>query len=239
MRKLLLFCMLIPVLGISQTKNVVNTNRIFAKSDKVLEFEKALAGHAQKYHTGDWKWRVYEISSGPDAGGYLIAEGPFSWEQLDGRGNLGTEHNTEWNKMVAIYITDRGSSGYGVFDDSLSTVAIGDYSKHINITHYVQKIGYGIEISDMLKKLKPVWAEGGQSVAVYSSSSSGPASYTVVTRYKNGLKERAMGYRKPLKQRYEAIHGEDSYDDFLFSVRNYLQETWSELLEYRADLSSK
>ena len=91
----------------------------------------------------------------------------------------------------------------------------------------------------MLKKLKPVWAEGGQSVAVYSSSSSGPASYTVVTRYKNGLKERAMGYRKPLKQRYEAIHGEDSYDDFLFSVRNYLQETWSELLEYRADLSSK
>ncbi len=48
----------------------VNTNRVFAKVDKVLEFEKALATHSQKYHTGDWKWRVFEISSGPDAGGY-------------------------------------------------------------------------------------------------------------------------------------------------------------------------
>ena len=62
MRKIFLLCLLIPVIGMSQPKNVVNTNRVFPKVDKVLEFEKALATHAQKYHTGDWKWRVFEIS---------------------------------------------------------------------------------------------------------------------------------------------------------------------------------
>jgi hypothetical protein len=239
MKKVLLFCMLIPVLGLSQPKNVVNTTRVFPKVDKVLEFEKALAAHSQKYHTGDWKWRVYEIQSGPDAGGYLISEGPSSWEQIDGRGNLGVEHNNDWNKMVAPWLTDKGSEGYGVYQDTLSTVMLSDYSDKINITHYVQKIGWGNKVREMIANMKPAWQAGGESVAVYAASSSGPAAFNLVTRYKTGLKERAMVGVKSFKDRYEAIHGVDSYEDFLYILRNYVQEQWSELLSYRADLSSK
>lgn len=104
MRKIFLLCLLVPVLGLSQNKNILSTFRAFPKVDKVLEFEKALAAHAQKYHTGDWKWRVLEIQSGPDAGGYHIVEGPASWDAIDKRGNLGDEHNADWNKSVAIYL---------------------------------------------------------------------------------------------------------------------------------------
>ncbi len=239
MKKAVFLCLLIPLLGIGQTKNVVNTNRVFAKVDKVLEFEKALTVHSQKYHTGDWKWRVYEISSGPDAGGYMISEGPVSWEQIDTRGNLGNEHNVDWNKNVTPFLTDRGSSGYSVFEDSLSTVAVGDYADKINITHYMQKVGHGNNVRNTLRKMIPVWKQGEQSVAVYTSSSSGPAQFTVVTRYKNGLKERSNAYRKPMKQRYEAINGEDSWDSYVDVIQNDLLDLWSELLFYRADLSSK
>ncbi len=231
--------MLLPVLGMSQNKNVISGTRTFPKADKVLEFEKALASHSQKYHTGDWKWRVFEISSGPHAGGYLIVEGPVSWEQLDTRGNLGTEHNNDWNKNVAIYTTDRSTSDYLVFDTSLSTVMITDYAEKINITHIYQKIGFGGKVNEMIKSMRPVWKAAGQSVAVYTASSSGPAGYLIVTRYKNGLKERAEGYRKPFKERYEAIHGEDSWNDFMEIQRNYIQDQWSELLFMRTDLGSK
>lgn len=130
-----LLCLLIPAFGISQTKNVLSTNRVFPKVDKVLEFEKALTAHAQKYHTGEWKWRVFEIQSGPDYGGYHIVEGPVSWEAIDGRGNLGTEHNNDWNKTVAIHLTDRSKASYSVFQDDLSTVQITDYADKINISH--------------------------------------------------------------------------------------------------------
>ena len=58
MKTMCFLLMLIPFLGMSQTKNVISTNRLFPKVDKVMEFEKALATHAQKYHTGDVKWRV-------------------------------------------------------------------------------------------------------------------------------------------------------------------------------------
>ena len=63
MRKIFLLLLLIPLFGISQTKTILTTSRYFSKPDKVQEFEKALAAHAQKYHKGDWHWRVWSIES--------------------------------------------------------------------------------------------------------------------------------------------------------------------------------
>ena len=239
MKKLVLLCLLILAVMMGQNKNVVNANRVFAKVDKVLEFEKALAAHAQKYHTGDWKWRVFEIQSGPDAGGYHITEGPNTWDQIDNRGNLGVEHNNDWNKNVAIYLTDRGSNTYSIYQDSLSTVALTDYSDKISITHYYPKIGWGFKLREVIEKFKKVWIAGGESVAVYQASSSGPAQYVLVTRYKQGLKERETGFRKPFKDRYEAIHGADSWDDVAEVFQKYIDNISGELLFLRADLSSK
>ncbi len=234
-----LLCMLIPFAGMSQTKNLISTNRVFPKVDKVLEFEKAIAAHAQKYHSGTAHWRVFAIQSGPDAGGYHITEGPTSWEAEDVRGNLGNEHNLDWNKSVAIYLTERGSTGYSVYQDSLSTVALGDFSDKINITHLYPKMGKGDNVVSMIKKLKKNWVAAGVTVAVYTASSSGKAQYTLVTRYKQGLKERAAGFRKPFKETYESVNGEGSYAQFQNDLADYVDETWSELLFLRADLSSK
>jgi hypothetical protein len=231
--------MLIPLLGISQTKNVISSNRVFPKVDKVLEFEKALTAHAQKYHTGDWKWRVMEIQSGPDFGGYQLTEGPNSWEQLDTRGNLGNEHNTDWNKNIAIYLTDRSSSMYSVFQEDLSSVQLTAFSDKIDILHIIPKAGYGPEVRAAIKKFKKVWEDSGQSVAVYQSTSSGQNQYGLVTRYKNGLKEKEANFRKPMKERYEAVNGEDSWDGHNDLLKAGVEKIWSELLSYRADLSSK
>ena len=96
-----------------------------------------------------------------------------------------------------------------------------------------------LKVYDGLKLFKKVWEDGGESVAVYSASSSGPTQYSVVTRYKQGLKERAMNFRKPIKERYEAVNGSGSWDKYMDMIRTYVDNSWSELLFYRADLSSK
>jgi hypothetical protein len=239
MRKFFFLILLFPVLGMSQTKNVFNTTRVFPKADKVLEFEKALTAHAQKYHTGDWKWRVYEIQSGPDAGGYHIAEGPTSWVALDSRGNLGTEHNNDWNKNVAIYLTDRSEQSYSVYVDSLSTVPLGNYSDKIIISHTFPKPGMINGAIDLVKKLKKVWMDGNETVAVYQGAVSGEPQIATVTRLKEGLKELASDFRKPLPERYNAANGAGSWDAYLADYAKYIERRWSELLFYRADLSSK
>jgi hypothetical protein len=239
MRKIFLFLLLIPIIGISQNKNVLSSFYAFPKADKVLEFEKALANHAQKYHTGDWKWRVWAIQSGPESGGYLITEGPLSWDLIDSRGDISTEHTNDWNKNVTIHMTDRGTSSYFTFQDTLSTVMLTDYAEKIEIAHWYPKIGWGNKVRETIADMKKAWQAGGQSVAVYQSSSSGPAQYIIVTRYKQGLKERNPGFRKPFKDRYETANGEDSFENFLDVLRDYVKDIYSELLFFRADLSSK
>ncbi len=233
-----LLLLLIPFAGISQVKNVISTQRLFPKADKVMEFEKALATHAQKYHKGDAHWRVFAIQSGPDIGGYHVTEGPTSWEGEDARGDLGTEHMTDWNKNVSIYLTDRMSGGYSVYVDSLSTIAVGDFTDKIQITHVYPKIGWGNKIVSMIKKLKAAWAAEGSTIAVYQVNGSGPAQYAIVNRYKQGLKEKASGFRKPFKETYDGVHGAGAYEEYLEDLRLYVSDIWSELLFYRKDLSS-
>lgn len=230
---------MLPFSGAGQNKNVVSYHRIFPKMDKVMEFEKGLAAHAQKYHTGDVKWTVFKIESGPDAGGYHITEGPKTWESEDARGDLGDAHMLDWNKNVSAYLSERQSAGFAVYSDSLSTIAVGDFTDKINITHVFPKIGKGDAVVKMIKRLKKTWVAAGVTVAVYSSSSSGKAQYILVTRYKQGLKERTVGFRKPFKETYEAVNGEGSYDQYLQDLIENVDEAWSELLYMDKDLGSR
>ena len=239
MRKFIAILLALPFIGMCQQKTLVSTNRVFPKVDKVLEFEKALTTHAQQYHKGDWNWRVYEIQSGPDAGGYHIVEGPTNWTTMDGRGNLGTDHNNDWNKNVAVYLTDRGTNSYGEFVDSLSTVPMGNYSDKILLTHLYPKPGMVGQLIDMIKQMKKVWVAGNETVAVYSSIGSGDPELVAVARLKDGLKELEPGFRKPVPVRFNMANGEGSWSKYLANFYSSVEKRWSELLFYRPELSSK
>jgi hypothetical protein len=238
MRKLIIALCLIPLFGISQTKNVVTTSRYFPKNDKISEFENALTTHAQKYHTGDWSWRVYDILSGPDANGYMVSEGPNSWEQIDTRGTLGPEHMMDFNKNVAS-LTTGSSSMYATFRADLSTTQLTDFVDKIAITHVFPKPGMGLEVEKIILKAKKAWESGNQSVAVYEASASGAPQYIIVTRYKDGWKERDSSFRKSFMARYTAANGQDSFDSYLEGIQKCTESSWSELLMYNKELSSK
>lgn len=239
MKKVFFLLMLFPVLGMSQAKNVMDVNRLFCKADKVAEFEKALANHAQKYHTGDWKWRVWSIESGPDAHGYMVTEGPSDWATMDGRGEISPEHTNDWNKSVAPLLEGRGSSGYSTFQPDMSTVQLTDYADKVLINHITAKPGKIMAVSDLLKKQKKVWETGGESVAVYAITASGDPGFTTVTRLKSGYKELADGFRKPMAERFNDANGAGSWDAYLKDYENAVEKRWSELLVYKPKLSSK
>ena len=239
MKKLLLVFLILPALGFTQNKTLLSTNRVFAKNDKVDAFEKALANHAQKYHTGDVTWRVWSIESGPDAGGYMITEGPTTWATMDGRGDISAEHTADWAKNVLVLTEGRGQSSFSDFKADLSTVQLTDYADKIVITHMTAKPGKTAQTKALIQKMKQVWAADGISVAVYASSFSGEPGYTLVTRLKNGLKELAADYRKPDAERFDAVHGAGAFTTWLNDYSDAVQNRWSELLIYKPLLSSK
>ncbi len=238
MKKLFFLLFLIPFLGIGQTKTVLTSNRLFAKNDKVGEFENALANHAKKYHKGDVAWRVWSIQSGPDAGGYMVTEGPSTWSTLDGRGDISVAHTADWEKNVLPLTVGLGQSGYFNFDADLSTVQLTDFADKIVISHMTAKPGKLTNMAALIQKLKKVWVSGKESVAVYSVAFSGDPGYIYVTRLKNGLKELAVDYRKPMTERFNETDGAGSFDVWLKDYAEVVQSRWSELLIYKPLLSS-
>ncbi|MDQ6609907.1 MAG: hypothetical protein M3Y85_08815, partial [Bacteroidota bacterium] len=239
MKKFLFLLLLLPVLGITQTKTILTSNRLVAKNDKAGEFEKALSSHAQKYHKGDVAWRVWSIESGPDAGGYMVTEGPSTWSALDSRADISAEHTADWEKNVLPLTEGRGQSGYYDFQADLSTVQLTDYSDKIVINHMTAKPGMINKTMELIQKLKKVWVADKESVAVYSVAFSGEPGYITVTRLKNGLKELASDYRKPMTDRFNAANGAGSFDAWLKDYADAVQMRWSELLIYKPLLSSK
>ena len=142
-------------------------------------------------------------------------------------------------KNVAVYFRDRMSGSYSVYQDSLSTLAYGNFSDKISDRHIYPKIGKDFKVRNLIKKLKAGWAAESSTIAEFAANSSGAAQFTIATRYKQGLKEKAQNFRKPFKGTFKSINSEDSYDDYLDQIGEYVSEVWSELLFLRKDLSSK
>lgn len=239
MKKLFVLILALPLFAVAQNNNVISVDRYFPKADKVTQFEKALAAHAQKYHKGDVKWLVLTIETGPDAGGYQVVEGPKTWDSVDKRGDLGKAHMDDWNVSVQPLLTDRVSFSYMTFRTDLSSVAQTDYADKIAVTHVFYKPGYYDEMQQALTNMKKVWEQSDQSIAVYEASSSGEPQFTVVTRYKQGLKEREAGFREPFPVRYKKAHGQEGWDKYVAGVKEMVSHQWSEMLFVKRELSSK
>ena len=239
MKNFFFLLFLLPLIGVGQTKTILTSNRLFTQNDKVGEFEKALSSHAQKFHIGDLAWRVWSIQSGPDAGGYMVTEGPSTWSALDGREDINAEHTADWEKNVLPLTVGAGQSGYYDFRADLSTVQLTDYADKILINHMTAKPGRIADMMKLIQKLKKIWAADNESVAVYSAAFSGEPGYITVTRLKNGLKELAGDFRKPMADRFNAAYATGSFNAWLKDYADIVQSRWSELLIYKPLLSSK
>lgn len=239
MKKLSVLLLALPLFVSAQNNNVISVDRYFPKADQVQQFEKALAAHAQKFHKGDTKWLVLSVETGPDAGAYQVVEGPKTWESADKRGDLGQAHTDDWNATVQPTLTDKVSISFMTFRKDLSTVAQTDYADKIAVTHVFFKPGYYEEMQQALTNMKKVWEQSKQSIAVYEASASGKPQFTVVTRYKQGLKERDPGFMEPFPVRYKKVHGQAGWDQYVKSVKEMVDHQWSELLFVKKELGSQ
>jgi hypothetical protein len=238
MKKLFFIGMIIPLLSVAQKPTVIAVTRFFPKNDKYIEFEKAVKNHAQKYHTGDYKWRTYTVETGPDAGSYQMVEGPATWEQVDKRGTLGAEHNNDLYKNVLPNV-EKTTQMFISYREDLSSVPLTEFSDKIAVTRVFPKPGKMMQTENNISTIKKMWQGSKQNVAVYEASSSGPNQYIIVHRYKEGLKERDPGFMKPMLERFDAANGAGAFEKWQGSVSENTEKVWYELLYYNADLSSK
>lgn len=229
----------LPFFGVAQDKNLINVTRYFPKPDKVTQFEKALAAHAQKFHKGDQKWRVWTVETGPDAGAYMVVEGPTNWDGVDKRGDLGAVHMKDWQTTIQPLLHDKYETAYNLFREDLSTVAQSAYVDKISINHIFVKPGYRGEVVENIRNMKKMWEADKYNMAVYESTLSGEPQFIIVSRYAQGLKERDVVPADGFETRYAKANGPGSWEKWVSNYKAGVSKQWSEILYHKAELDSK
>lgn len=201
-------------------------------------FKAAVAAHAQKYHKGDFAWRVGEVMSGEQGGMFQINEGPTSWTALDGRGDLGPEHQADFDKNIFPHIESITPDSYATFSEDMSCVKMEAWSNKVLMYHYVIKPGKVPLATDVMKRYRAIWEKRGLSVAVWSATFSGQARYSAAFRLKDGWKgfdADGMSTREAAN----ALWGTAAFDRLNADVAECFEKITSELVNYDPALGSK
>jgi hypothetical protein len=241
MKKLIsvVLALLFPLLAIAEPPKVatLTSERVWVKDGHMEAFKKAMAAHARQFHTGHWKWRTYEVLSGPDGGAIQFNEGPNSWTDLDGRGELSAQHTKHFETAILPHISKSSPTLFLTFDDKLSTVAAGNFSTKAVINRVYIKPGRGMAYTAALKTNKAVWEKLGRNVVVWRSFASGDQQVVIVTRLKNGFKDFDVD-SKAYGMVYDEVNGAGAYEKYLDEIARDIDHSVGEMIEYSAAMSS-
>lgn len=244
MKKLTCLAFVLPLLWLpahaedSQSSAVINSYRTWVKPGHTAAFNKALAAHAKQFHSGQWKWRVYDVLTGPEGGALQINEGPHSWAEFEGRGDLGEKHMRDYEANVMPHVEKTGPDLYVVYKAEYSTTAVGNFSNKALIVRVYPKPGQLSAYLASLQEFKPVWEKLGLNMVVYTSLHSGPRSVLLVQRLKNGLKDFEPD-SAGMRQVYDSVNGAGSYDKRMEDQARILERLETELISFRPEFTAK
>jgi hypothetical protein len=244
MKTLQRLVLLLPLLSLqayaedSKSSAVINTYRTWVKPGHTAAFNKALAAHVKQFHSGEWKWRVYDVLTGPDGGSVQIGEGPHTWTEFDGRGDLGEKHMRDYEHNILPHVDKTSPESYAVYKAEYSTTAVEKFSNKALIVHVYPKPGQLSAYLSSLKDFKPIWEKLGYNVVVYTSLHSGERSVLLVQRLKNGLKD-FEPEGATVREAFDATNGAGSYDKRMDEQMRILDRMVTELISFRPEFTAK
>ena len=220
-------------------KGTISSYRVWAKDGHDDALKAAITAHAAKYHSANWKWRVSEVLTGPDGGAFMITEGPVSWTDFEGRGDLGAEHQKDYSTTIAPHVEKSTADTYATYEQSASTVAGGAFSSNkVLLRHMYYKPGRSTQTLAMLRAWKQIWAKCGLNVVVWRSFFSGEGQFTIADRLKKGftdLDDDNVDFRKA----GDEIFGPGGYDALVEQTGQNCSKVVDEVIEFKPELSSK
>ena len=219
--------------------DTIQVDRVKVKPGQMDAFKAGIVAHQKKYHSGKWAWRVLDILTGPDAGGFLIVEGPNSWTDIEDRGDLGDGHQQDWAKNFEKYSETAAPTAFLTYRNELSTsvaVAMSPLAATETITPKPFKGAY---VYSSLKLMQKAWEKMGWSVGVWSTSRSGKQQFMVSYRFQEGGFKNFDKDGPSTADVFNDIHGEGSWSRTMEGLADAVEARHWEMVRYNKDLSSK
>ncbi len=189
--------------------------------DKLREGIKA---HNEAYHKeGDQLARVWTINSGPNSGSMSWVMGPLTWTTFDKQ--MTDDHLTHWMDNIGAY-ADMGEWGYWRLADGLSYAPEGFQPTVMRIRYFEINERKGNNAREIIQKLIDVYRAENFDVGIHVFNNQAEwgdgKNWAVLWQHKNWA---SMDQNRKLKEKFEAMHGEDSWTEFF--------ETWNEATNWK------
>ncbi len=218
-----------------------------------VEFQTPKPGMTQQYEQGrkqkaDWHKQqkdpkallVSEIVSGEGTGTYLVTRGGLHWADMDHPSVPEAADDEEYNKVVGPYVASLTASFYEFlpkFSNPDNAPLPSKYSQVLILRVKTGKSGdfraAVAKISDAEQKANP-----SSHVAVYELANGGYSGTFVVSFARaNWADFEENPNTKPMSQVLTEAYGPDEMNSIMATLDNSIESEYSEILEFRQDLS--
>ena len=103
-----------------QGNTLYKVNQVMPKPGMSSAFEESWKQHMAKFHSGPDKRDVYEVVSGPDAGTFVIVQGPMSYAKMDTVLPDAKEHSLDMEKNFSSKVEPLNNNMLVRWVDTLS-----------------------------------------------------------------------------------------------------------------------
>ncbi len=220
---------------------VCEVNVTAPKPGGAKAFEDARKKHNEFHKTEKDKnaIEVWSIMTGPYSGSYLTAVCGMTWKEMDGHDAFDQRDEADRQKTMAL-ATGTNVQSYYVFRPELSTgsapTASTTPSKMMTVVHYFVKPSGVAQFLDSIKKINAAIGQTkypAKPSRWYSLANGGEGPHFVLVTDRNSWAD-LQGPEQSMSDMLKQAYGDDKA---LQTLRDAMDHTMSELMEYRADLS--
>lgn len=222
----------------SNADKVCEVNVTVPKPGAAKQFEEARKKHnefhkAEKDKTPIWIW---SISAGPATGNYLTATCGRTWQEMDGNDGFDQRDEADRQKTLTPTIATN-QAAYYIFRNDLSTASEGTPMKMMTVVDYFVKPAGMPQFTDAVKRINAAIKQTqypAKPSRWYQLAVGGEGPRFVLVTDRNSWAD-MQSPAQPMIDMLKQAYGND--DKTLQNLRDAIDHTVSQLLDYRSDLS--
>ncbi len=180
---------------------------------------------------------IWAISSGPGTGKYLSASCGMMWKDMDGHDAFDQRDEADRQKTITPTIASTETSYYIFRSDLSSAAEPATPAKMISIVHFFVKPSGLVQFTEGIKRINAAVAQTKYPTKPsrwYQLANGGIGPHFVLVTDRSSWAD-MQGPDQPMTEMLKQAYGND--DKTLQTLREAVEHTVSEMLEYRADLS--
>jgi hypothetical protein len=214
-------------------QNVVyETIFIKPKADKLKELGENMKAHNDKFHAdAPYSANAWQVLSGEHSGQILWVMGPFTFADLDNRPSEGG-HDDDWMGNVMPHTYGMNDGNYWRMIPDYGYMPSENYQgKVMRARLFDIKPGKWDEFMHLMMLIQKVYAANsfGHSFALFGNwSNDGKRDAAIVWQYDNYA---YFDVELEFSKKYEEVHGDNSWNQFMEAVLEIVVSTQDELYE--------